>query len=48
MAMFEAIRKIRQTYRNIRIRCRKIRNEMQRQRIISEMEEAGIIIIGRG
>lgn len=46
--MFETIRKIKQICRKVNAKCRKIRNEMQRQRIISEMEEAGIIIVDRG
>ena len=45
MAMLETIRKIRQFCRKVNAKYRKVRDEMQRQRIISEMEEAGVIVL---
>ena len=45
MDMFGTIRKIRQFCIKINCRCRKIKNEMERQRVLNEMQEAGIIIL---
>lgn len=43
--MFETIIKIRQIFNNAVSNYRKMKNEMERQRVLNQMQEAGIVIL---